>query len=185
MSAQDTARLRELDVALRRFFRARVDAETSEDLTQEVLLRMHERREQLRADERLEAWAFRIARNALIDHRRRREPSAGSPLPELPAPPLEPHDPTEQLLGTWLRQRIAELPDSYRQALELTELQGRSQREAAAMLGLPYSTLKSRVQRGRDRLEAELLRCCAVELDARGRVQDFEPRACTTCACEP
>ena len=52
-------------------------------------------------------------------------------------------------------------------------------------IGVPYSTLKSRVQRGRDLLHAELLGCCAVELDARGRVTDFEPRSCKPCGCTP
>jgi RNA polymerase sigma-70 factor (ECF subfamily) len=44
------------------------------------------------------------------------------------------------------------------------------------------------VQRGRDLLHADLLRCCAVEIDARGRVMDFAPRSGrdgTNCGCTP
>lgn len=175
---------RRLDGVLHRFFRARItDEQLRADLVQDVLLRMHERREQLREDDRLEAWAYRIARNVLVDHHRRARPS--EPLPELSEPPPEPTSDAPQVLGTWLRRQIDTLPAHYREALELTELRGLSQREAATTLGLPYSTLKSRVQRGREQLHAELLSCCAVELDARGRVTDFAPRAASPCGCTP
>jgi RNA polymerase sigma-70 factor, ECF subfamily len=179
-------RWRRVDAALHRFFRGRLaDADAREDLVQDVLLRMHERRDQLRDEERLDAWAYRIARNALVDHyrRHRSDPLESIAESELHAPEPDPQPASAEVLGAWLRVRIAELPEVYRAALELTELRGLSQREAAEALGLPYSTLKSRVQRGRDLLHAELTSCCAVELDARGRVTDYEPR--TPCACSP
>ena len=172
---------RQLEGVLHNFFRARVDdAALREDLVQEVLLRVHARHDQLREHDRLEAWMVRIARNVWIDHLRRARPSEALPE-QLAEPEPDPgeDDRASRVLGAYLRARIAELPPRYREVLELTELQGLSQREAAARLELPYSTLKSRVQRGRDLLHAELLRCCAVQLDARGRVSDFEPRDCT------
>jgi RNA polymerase sigma-70 factor (ECF subfamily) len=188
----ESTQVRRLDAALHAFFRTRVaDPDARADLVQDVLLRMHERREQLREDGRLDAWTFRIARNALIDHYRRQRDS--EPLSELGEPEPELDDPIPQVLGTWLSNQIAELPDRYREALELIELRGLSQREAAKLLGVADSTFKSRVQRGRDLLHAELLRCCAVEIDARGHVMDFAPRArqgssdcgCTASTCNP
>jgi RNA polymerase sigma-70 factor (ECF subfamily) len=190
----EAPRWRHLDAALHAFFRTRVaDPDLRADLVQDVLLRMHERREQLREHGRLEAWTYRIARNALIDHYRRHR--GNEPLPELaePEPESEPDDQTPRVLGTWLNNQIAELPPRYREALELTELRGLSQREAAKLLGVADSTFKSRVQRGRDLLHAELLRCCAVEVDARGHVMDFQPRTgpagndcgCTASTCNP
>ncbi len=178
----DPDRGRSIDAALHGFFRTRVaDPQARADLVQDVLLRMHQRRDQLRDEDRLEAWAFRVARNALVDHYRRRHPS--EQLPELVDPEPESSNRSGEILGAWLRTRIEKLPASYREAIELTEVQGLSQREAADVLGVPYSTLKSRVQRGRDLLHADLLGCCAVELDARGRVTDFEPRSCQPCGC--
>ncbi|MFO7565353.1 MAG: sigma-70 family RNA polymerase sigma factor [Enhygromyxa sp.] len=180
----DPDRWRSIAEALHGFFHARVaDPQARADLVQEVLLRIHERREQLRDEDRLEAWAFRIARNALVDHYRRDRSSEA--LPELSQPEPELAERHAELLGAWLRVRIGELPDTYREALELTELRGLSQREAAAELDVPYSTLKSRVQRGRDLLHADLLKCCAVEIDVRGRVTDFEPRSGKPCGCKP
>lgn len=184
---------RRVHANLRAFLGARVgDRQLAEDLTQEVVLRMHERREQLRDEERLDAWAFRIARNVLIDHRRRHVPQSvsaddetlGLGLPSELDRAIEADDRAPRFLGAWVRQRITTLPPKMRAALELTELEGLSQREAAERLGVPLSTLKSRVQRGRERLHAELLACCAVELDARGRVTDFAPRGCGPCGCD-
>jgi RNA polymerase sigma-70 factor (ECF subfamily) len=183
---------RRLDAALHAFFRTRVaDPDLRADLVQDVLLRMHERREQLREHGRLDAWTYRIARNALIDHYRRHRSS--EPLPELVEPEPESDEQAPRVLGTWLSNQIAELPPHYREALELTELRGLSQREAAKLLGVADSTFKSRVQRGRDLLHAELLACCAVEIDTRGHVIDFEPRSgqagngcgCTPTTCNP
>jgi RNA polymerase sigma-70 factor (ECF subfamily) len=184
------AQWRRLDAALHGFFRGRVsDEQVRADLVQDVLLRIHERREQLRDDDRLSAWAFRVARNALVDHYR--GAPAAEALPELSVPGHDVDLPNDapQVLGSWLRGQIDSLPPRYREALELTELRGLSQVEAARELGVPTSTLKSRVQRGRALLHAELLSCCAVELDVRGRVTDFTPRAASNatdaCDCDP
>jgi RNA polymerase sigma-70 factor, ECF subfamily len=144
----DPDRWRSIDAALHGFFHTKVaDPQARADLVQDVLLRMHERRDQLRDEDRLEAWAFRVARNALVDHYRRRHPS--EELAELAEPEPEPTNRSGEILGAWLRTRIEQLPESYREVLELTEVRGLSQREAADTLGVPYSTLKSRVQRSR------------------------------------
>ena len=74
------------------------------------------------------------------------------------------------------------LPDDYRRAIELTELEGMSQVAAAERLGLSVPGAKSRVQRGRARLRAMLLRCCEIETDRRGRVIGFETRDGEGCA---
>lgn len=188
----------QIDSALRRYFARRVaDQHVQADLVQDVLLRIHERRAQLRDDDRLDAWVSRIARNALIDHYRHdhARPRHEALLEERLEDRLEERVETApdarleggassngQLLGGWLRGRLDSLPEPQRRALELTELEGLSQREAADQLGVPYSTFKSRVQRGRDRLHAELVACCAVEVDARGGVLDFQPRK-GPCGC--
>ncbi len=80
------------------------------------------------------------------------------------------------------------LPDTYRRAIELTELEGMTQAAAAERLGLSLPGAKSRVQRGRARLRAMLLRCCEIETDRRGRVVAFETRGkegCIACGDEP
>ncbi len=69
---------------------------------------------------------------------------------------------------------LDELPVQSREAVRLAELEGVTQREVAARMGLSVSGAKSWVQRGRNMLREVLLQCCRVELDRRGGVVDFE-----------
>src|SRR5437660_2495348 len=65
---------------LRSFIRSRVrDHTTAEDILQEVFLKIHEKLPSLRAGDRLEAWIWRITRNAIADYFRRLRPT--EPLP--------------------------------------------------------------------------------------------------------
>lgn len=72
---------------------------------------------------------------------------------------------------------VAMLHSPYREALTPTELEGLTQKAAAEMLGISLSGMKSRVQRGRQKLQAALEDCCHIALDARRRVDGWEPRA--------
>ena len=93
----------------------------------------------------------------------------------------------EQEFSRCLVPLMSELSASYRQALELTELDGVTQKDAAGQLGLSVSGMKARVQRGRSKLKDVLLDCCSVELDRRGGVVDYQRRggrACGDCDCQ-
>ena len=51
-----------------------------------------------------------------------------------------------------------------------------TQRDAADMLGISVSGMKSRVQRGRRQIQEMLQACCDIALDARGRVLSYDLR---------
>lgn len=79
---------------------------------------------------------------------------------------------------------VAQLPSPYREAMTLVELEGKTAKEAAEMVGISISGMKSRVQRGRAQLRDLFERCCEVALDACGKVTDFTLRpqpSCKTC----
>jgi RNA polymerase sigma-70 factor (ECF subfamily) len=78
---------------------------------------------------------------------------------------------------------LRRLPPKYRQALELTELGGVSQVDAAADLDLSVSGMKARVQRARRQLGELIEDCCHVELDARRAIVDVDPRGATCAGC--
>jgi RNA polymerase sigma-70 factor, ECF subfamily len=83
---------------------------------------------------------------------------------------------------------IYHLPEPYREAVVLTELNGLTQPALAARLGISLSGAKSRVQRGRAQLRQMLDECCTFEFDRRGKVIDCEPRRkspCTECGQPP
>jgi RNA polymerase sigma-70 factor, ECF subfamily len=177
---------------LRPFVARRVrGAAEVDDVLQEIFLRMHRGLPRLRDDQRFGPWVYRVARSAIVDHRRAasREPVAASrPTEELPA--IEDADAGDRIqreLAVHVAPFVAMLPSPYREALTLTELQGMTQKQAAEMLGVSLSGMKSRVQRGRVRLRELLEDCCKIALDVRGGVLACEPRpgrAPDGCKCD-
>ena len=164
---------------LRGFLRRRVpDRATTEDLLQETFLRIHARIGQLEDDERIAGWVYRIAKNVVADHFRKTKPNRALPE-DVAAADVE--DDGQPVLARCVASMAATLPEPYRDAVALTELQGLTQQQAARELGLSLSGAKSRVQRGRARLKEILLRCCDVELDRSGRVVDYRRRDDNDC----
>jgi RNA polymerase sigma-70 factor (ECF subfamily) len=185
----------ELHARVLAFIRRRVPSvEDAEDIAQEVMLRVHRHSAELEDAERMTAWVYRIATNAIADHYRRparRELAAGQatdlPLGEdLEAWSEPPPDALRTELAACLTPLIERLPALHREALELTEFHGLSQVEAAERLGISVSGMKSRVQRARGQLLDLLLACCHVDLDRRRSVTAIEHRGepCGTCGRE-
>jgi RNA polymerase sigma-70 factor (ECF subfamily) len=182
---------------LRRFIAHRVANEAdAEDILQEVFLRLHQRRDAVRRGDRLGAWLFQVTRNAIVDHyrspARRRELAAGETLDmtiDVPSDDVDAADAArdaaqaQQELATCLRPMVGHLPDRFREAVTLVDLEGLTQPQAAARLGLSVSGMKSRVQRGRQALRQLLVACCPVQLDSGGRVVDYDrpESACVHC----
>ena len=163
------------------------DPELAGELLQETFARVHAGLPSLRDSDRVLAWVHRIARNVLTDdHRRaRRDPApdarAVSDAPDHAEEADRRDDNDNALVGSWLIDMLDSLPDAYREALRLAELEGLTQREVAERLGLSVSGAKSRIQRGREMLRHLLSACCDVELDARGNVVDYRQRDATNC----
>jgi RNA polymerase sigma-70 factor (ECF subfamily) len=170
-----------LEGQLRPFIARRIrGAADVDDVLQNVFLRMHTGMDKLRDDDRFGPWLFRVARSAIVDHHRAgaRHPVAGQEALDDTPDDLGSDDanPVEEELAAHVAPFVAQLPSPYREALTLTELEGLTQKDAAQMLGVPLSTMKSRVQRGRERLRQIFDACCEISLDGRGRVVACEPR---------
>lgn len=181
IEATERAAWKDLASKLRPFVARRVRSPADvDDVVQDVFLRMQRGIAGLRDDERFGPWVYQVARSAIVDHQRvaaRHVVVDGDP-PEEAAPALdeEDEDAVARDLATYVAPFVAMLPSPYREALTLTELEGLTQREAAEMLGVSLSGMKSRVQRGRKHLREALDACCHIALDARGRVVACEPR---------
>jgi RNA polymerase sigma-70 factor (ECF subfamily) len=189
----------ELRGNLRAFIRRRVRNEADvDDLVQRVLLQIVGGLGSLREVERLHAWIYRVARNAIVDHYRspavRREHASGN-IVELASAsdftepiPIEDDDRTAlRELATCLLPMIRQLPPPYQEALRMADLDGLTQVEAARRAGVSVSGMKSRVQRARRQLRAIAEECCRVVLDTRGSIMSFEsrrPERCTCVECE-
>jgi RNA polymerase sigma-70 factor (ECF subfamily) len=192
-SAQDHA-AEELHVRLRAFVGRRVaDPHAADDLAQEVLLRLHGSLGELREHERLDAFAYQIARNAIVDHYRSRARTKEAVLaPDHLAARIEAEDAADdhlddgrgrQELARCLEPVVRRLPEPYREALMLTDLGELSQVQAAEHVGVSVPGMKSRVQRARAQLHEELTRCCEVTVDGSRHIADVQRTG--PCACTP
>jgi len=130
-------------------------AAEAEELTQEVYFKLWENLHRYRPGSNFMAWAWRVAKNLLIDaHRRcRREKSATWLDPEvidrLPAAD-DPHEHTVhrqrlRLIAAGLRN----LPEELASLILMRDFSGMSYQEIADSLDLPLGTVKSRLNRAR------------------------------------
>jgi RNA polymerase sigma-70 factor (ECF subfamily) len=167
--------------ALRAYVGRRVRRlQDAEDITQDAMLRLYRSAGSLREEQALEGWMYRIAGSAIVDHYRRSavrpDPVSPDDLAQLVGADDEGETRADAELAACLHPLLARLPNDYRTALELTDLGGLTQEQAAEQLGLSTSGMKSRVQRGRRMLRTEVGRCCRVELDGRGAIADASLR---------
>ncbi|MHC4430127.1 MAG: RNA polymerase sigma factor SigZ [Planctomycetota bacterium] len=182
------------DKCLRSFIRKRVNNDADADeILQEVFTRIHAHLAELKNTENVQAWVFRITRNAITDHyhARKRLPGGLEEAPEPAAGPGRAGNEDDQSasadLSRCMMLLLEELPEPYGEAVMLAELGSLSQKELSQRMGISYSGMKSRVQRGRDQLKSLLLTCCEVERDTRGGIIGFTPRSASSrekCDCE-
>jgi len=144
------------------------NAHDAEDLVQEAYLRAFEHYDSFRGQS-ARAWLLAIVRNACYSHLRRAIPAgeAAEFDERVHTPERTSADPESLALkeadSRRLTQALEELPEEYREAIVLRELEELSYKEIAAILGVPMGTVMSRLNRGRDRLRADLLATTAKE----------------------
>lgn len=129
------------------------DPEDAEDLTQEALLRALAALPRLRDEQAFAPWLMRIAANLCIARLRQRARHPQETLMEEVAGPLTEE---ETLAHLQLEKAIAGLPARYRLALTAFYLEGRSYREAAALVGVPVGTFRTHLYRAREMLRRAL-----------------------------
>lgn len=131
----------------------------ADDIVQEAMLRALRFENQFRAGTNLRAWVGQVLVSVFLTQCRRnkRERKALDNLTRDPCAWLKKD--AAPIMGTLSRQpanALAKLPDSYRTAVKLVDIQQLSYREAAERLEVPVGTIMSRLHRGRKMLAAQL-----------------------------
>jgi RNA polymerase sigma-70 factor (ECF subfamily) len=130
--------------------------EDAADALQEALLSVYRSAGGFRGDARVTTWLHRVVVNACLDRIRRNQVRATVPLPDGDGP-AERGDPlADRETALDIEAALATLPPEQRAALVLVDVQGLPVDEAAAVLGVPTGTVKSRCARGRARLAVQL-----------------------------
>jgi RNA polymerase sigma-70 factor (ECF subfamily) len=134
------------------------DREDAADAVQEAMLAALRGVTGFRGEASVGTWLHRIVVNACLDRMRRRKARPTVPMPaeaerSLAAPGDEMATREDRVA---IEAALARLPDAQRAALVLVDVEGRPVAEAAAMLGVPVGTVKSRCARARSQLAVML-----------------------------
>lgn len=157
-----------LDFARKRV-RSGADAE---DLLQQALLKAAEKVDTLRANERLDAWFYRVLRNTIADHHAewaRRESRLETLAREASEAPPEDAAVCACSLGI-----LESIHHEYADILRRVDIEGDSLDEAAKALGIASNNAKVRLHRARKSLRTALSSFCGTE----------SVRACMACSCD-
>src|SRR5262245_41156128 len=137
--------------------RALSRAADAEDACQAVFLLLAQKAARVRWRSSAAGWLYtaarRVARNARRSAERRARREARAAVPEAVAPA---DTMTGRELTAVLDYELGRLPPRYRDPLVLCCLEHLTQDEAAARLGVPIETIRTRLKRGRKRLAAAL-----------------------------
>lgn len=139
------------------------DATEAEDLVQETYLRAQRSFDQFEPGTHAKAWLFTILRRLHIDrHRRARVRPAYQPEEEMEALAIAPDAAPASALPDGIEpgdvlSALEEVPEAFRIAVRLRDIDGFPYREIGRILGVPPGTVMSRIHRGRESLKDVLV----------------------------
>ena len=136
-----------------------------EDLLQETFLRVYRNRHSYRRIARFSTWLYTIAGNLARSEYRKRKRRRISSLQsvnkndeeyemEVPDETFSPDKDTESSIQDfYIQDALTKIPEEFREVVVLRDVQQLSYEEIAEITGLPMGTVKSRINRGRTKLQ--------------------------------
>lgn len=163
----------DLHQELKKFIFSKVrDIDTSEDILQDVFLKIHLHIHTLSDCSKLTSWVYQITRNAVVDHYRKTNFEVQ--IEGLDFAEQENEESLYLSLSNCINQKINKLSEKYKQAILLTYFKDISQIAFAEELNISYSAAKTRAQRGREKLKDLVVDCPNIETDNNGNLISFE-----------
>jgi len=145
----------------------------SNDLTQEVFVKVLNRWDDLQNINDINAWIFRISRNTLIDFYRKNNRSKEVAEVEFEIENTDHAYHQDDWMESMLECQnnfLQSLDNQTSTLIQKVDLEGFSQKELAANMGIAYPTVRSKVQRGRAQLKQMFLDACDMEYDSAGHL---------------
>jgi len=157
------------------------DADAAADVAQDTFIAVLRKLDSFRGDAAFTTWLHRVALNACYDElrKKRRRPmlhiAADDGTQREPGPPVLDH--ADEVAGTRdVAAALATIPEEFRVALVLADVQDMAYDRIAHVLDVPIGTVKSRVHRGRLALAAAMgIDLATGEPPARSRPSEQEP----------
>lgn len=153
------------------------NSDITDDLLQEVFIKIHQNLHLLREEEKVAGWVFQIARNTVLNYFRSQKRNLENQelfVTENESENAFKENNLNEMVGIWLEEFKKDLAPKYREAIQLVDIEGISQVELANRLGISVSGAKSRVQRGREQLKQKLIDCCPVKTDQYGNIVEIQ-----------
>lgn len=141
------------------------DVKRCEDLLQETFLRVHRNRHSYQRIAKFSTWLYTIAGNLARSEYRKRKRRRMYSLQsvnrdneeyemEIPDETFAPDKHAESMIqDAYIQQALKEIPPSFREVVVLRDIQQLAYEEIAEITGLPMGTVKSRINRGRTKLQ--------------------------------
>ena len=146
------------DILYRLALRITLNREDAEDIVQETLIKVWDKRDSWSEIESIEAFSLTICRNLALDHQRRLENRHLS-LDETPIerPDSRSLSPAEAMISTdrisLVRRLVDSLPEKQRSCMQLRDFEGKSYREIAQVLGITEDQVKVNIFRARQTIK--------------------------------
>lgn len=162
----------------------------AEDLTQDVFYKLIQSNRKNTSINNQKHWLYTIAKNTVTDYYRKKRLTVNEadwtnidlPIDSV----IEGMELTEQQrtsLNLYMLSLLDALPEEERIIMRMVELEGFSQKEVAEELGINYTTVRSKVQRGRQKIKKAISECCEVIQGGKGSIIGYRPIA-KTCAVD-
>ncbi|MFL2982927.1 MAG: RNA polymerase sigma factor [Candidatus Neomarinimicrobiota bacterium] len=142
------------------------DREDAEDVVQDTMLRLYEKKHYYKEIAKFSTWLYTIARNLANTELRKRKRRKTTYLSQMSKEerqydiPAIQDDVDQGLQNKFINDRIQsaikKLPDHFRMVIILRDIQELSYNDVSNILGVPLGTIKSRINRARLQLQAEL-----------------------------
>lgn len=137
-------------------YRLTGSAPDAEDLTQQVFLIAHQKREQIRDPAHARSWLFTVLRRCFLKDCRRMAPAPASSV-EIEMEHVPEELTADEIDRELLQRALDQLPDEFRLVLLMFYFEECSYREIAEKLELPIGTVMSRLSRAKRALRRRLL----------------------------
>ncbi len=134
------------------------------DIFQNTFLKIHTNLSSLKDEEKVRAWVFQIARNEIFNYFNKETAYS---------------DEIESSQDIILQQYqhiccfdkfIHELPETYKEVIELVYIKGQKQKEVAITLSISLENVKARIRRAKEILKKRFNECCKYEFDKNGHL---------------
>ena len=154
-----------------------------DDLLQMILIKAYRNLATVQSEGSLQSWLFQISNRTIIDYYRSEKSVEG-----LSEKDLWFGDEKESTVfddfSHCVEPFFNTLPEKSATLLRAINLEGQSQKSVARQQGIAYSTLKSRVQKGREQLRALFENCCHMKRDTLGNIVEYEARSLDIDCCD-